>query len=184
MAFLARALGEEGSPDAESSFADVDDDDWYLPYLARLAELGVAEADPDGAFRPLDPLTRADMAVFLTRAFAHITAVAEPAGVFDDVPADASYAGEVEAILSAGVTRGCSNQPMLYCPDNTVTRAQMASFLAQALEGARMGPSPAPVLAIRPPGLGLSDVVEVGDGHFRRPCGRVRCGCRAMRSDR
>ena len=134
MAFLARALGEEGDPEAESSFADVADDAWYLPYLARLAELGVAEADPDGAFRPLDPLTRADMAVLLTRAFDHIAAAAEPAGVFEDVPADAPHASEVEAILNAGITRGCSNQPMLYCPDDTVTRAQMASFLARALE--------------------------------------------------
>ncbi len=133
MAFLARALGESGSQ-AASSFSDVADDAWYLPYLARLAELGVAEADSDGAFRPLDPLTRADMAVLLTRAFPHITAVAEPTGVFDDVPADAPYAGEVEATFAAGVTRGCSSQPSLYCPDNTVTRAQMASFLARALE--------------------------------------------------
>ena len=136
MAFLARALSEEGDPEAESSFDDVSDDAWYLPYLARLAELGVAQADPDGNFRPFDPLTRAEMAVLLTRAFAHITAVAEPAGIFEDVPADAPYAGEVEAILNADITRGCSNQPMLYCPDNTVTRAQMASFLAQALESA------------------------------------------------
>ena len=136
MAFLARALSEEGDPEAENSFADVADDAWYLPYLTRLAELGVAQADPDGNFRPFDPLTRADMAVLLTRAFAHITAVAEPTGVFEDVPADAPYASEVEAILNVGITRGCSNQPMLYCPDNTVTRAQMASFLAQALESA------------------------------------------------
>ena len=47
MAFLARALSEEGDPEAENSFADVADDAWYLPYLARLAELGVAQADPD-----------------------------------------------------------------------------------------------------------------------------------------
>ena len=136
MAFLARALGEEGNPEAESPFTDVADDDWYLPYLARLAELGVAQADSDGNFRPSDPLTRADMAVFLTRAFSHITEVAEPTGVFEDVPADSPYAGEVEAILAAGVTRGCTSQPRLYCPDNTVTRAQMASYLARALENA------------------------------------------------
>ena len=136
MAFLARALDEEGDSDAESSFDDVADDAWYLPYLARLAELGVAQADSDGNFRPSDPLTRADMAVLLTRAFSHITEVAEPTGVFEDVPANSPYAGAVEAILAAGVTRGCTSQPRLYCPDNTVTRAQMASYLARALEDA------------------------------------------------
>ena len=134
MAFLARALNEEASdPPTASRFTDVPADAWYLPHLERLADLGVAQADPDGAFRPTEPLTRADMAVLLTRAFDHITAIAEPTGVFEDVPADAAYAGEVEATFAAGVTRGCSTQPLRYCPDDTVTRAQMASFLARAL---------------------------------------------------
>ena len=135
MAFLARALNEESSdPPTASRFTDVPADAWYLPHLERLADLGVAQADPDGAFRPTDPLTRADMAVLLTRAFDHITAIAQPTGVFEDVPADAAYAGEVEATFAAGVTRGCSTQPLRYCPDNTVTRAQMASFLARTLQ--------------------------------------------------
>ena len=137
MAFLARALDEEGNRDqATSRFTDVPDDAWYLPYLARLAELGVVQTSSGGAFRPADPLTRAEMAVLLTRAFAHITAVAEPTGVFEDVPADAPYAGEVEAILNAGITRrisaalkparsrGSTDQ----LTDNTVTRAQMAFY--------------------------------------------------------
>ena len=137
MAFLARALGEEGDAAATTSrFGDVPTSAWYLSYLERLADLGVVEPYEDGTFRPSEPLTRRDMAVFLARAFAHISLVAEPAGAFEDVPADASGAAEVEAILAAGVTRGCSAEPMRYCPEESVTRAQMASFLTRALEGA------------------------------------------------
>ena len=137
MAFLARALGVDGgAATLTSRFADVSAGSWYSPYLERLADLGVAEPYEDGAFRPSEPLTRSDMAVFLTRAFSHISAVSEPAGAFTDVPADAPYAAEVEAVLAAGVTRGCSAEPMRYCPDESVTRAQMASFLARALQGA------------------------------------------------
>ena len=137
MAFLARALGvDDGAAALTSRFADVSAGSWYSPYLERLADLGVAVPYEDGTFRPFEPLTRSDMAVFLTRAFSHISAVSEPAGAFTDVLADAPYAAEVEAVLAAGVTRGCSTEPMLYCPDESVTRAQMASFLARALQGA------------------------------------------------
>ena len=137
MAFLARALGVEGDAAALTSrFADVPGSAWYSPYLERLADLGVVEPYEDGTFRPSEPLTRRDMAVFLARAFPHISPVAEPAGAFEDVPADAPGAAEVEAVLAAGVTRGCSAEPMRYCPEEPVTRAQMASFLIRALEGA------------------------------------------------
>ena len=137
MAFLARALGvDDGAAALSSRFPDVSAGAWYSPYLERLADLGVAVPYEDGTFRPFEPLTRSDMAVFLTRAFSHISAVSEPAGAFTDVPADAPYAAEVEAVLAAGVTRGCSAEPMLYCPDESVTRAQMASFLARALQSA------------------------------------------------
>ena len=137
MAFLARALGVEGGVETLTSrFADVSGGAWYSPYLERLADLGVVEPYEDGTFRPSESLTRRDMAVFLTRAFAHISLVAEPTGAFEDVSADAAGAAEVEAILAAGITRGCSAEPMRYCPEESVTRAQMASFLIRALQGA------------------------------------------------
>ena len=134
MAFLARALGESQSDSTGSRFSDVADDAWYRGFVERLADLGVVEAYEDGTFRPEEPLTRLDMAVFLTRAFSGITAVGSPAGVFNDIPADAEHAGEVEGILAAGVTRGCSADPLQYCPDAPVPRDQMASFLGRALQ--------------------------------------------------
>ena len=136
MAFLARAVGEgTSSTPTTSRFTDVPDGAWYLPYVERLADLGVVEPYPDGTFRPLEPLTRRDMAVLLTRALPHISSAATPTGTFADVAANAPHAAEVEAIHAAGVTRGCSVAPLLYCPDDPVTRAQMASFLVRALQG-------------------------------------------------
>ena len=110
------------------------DNAWYLSSLERLADLGVVEPYEDGTFRPSEPVTRLDMAVFMSRAFSSIGEVAEPAGVFGDVPADSEYAGVVEGILAAGVTDGCSPDPLLYCPDRPVRRDQMASFFARALK--------------------------------------------------
>ena len=137
MAFLARALGEEASSAPTAGrFTDVPDGAWYRPYVERLADLGVVEPYPDGTFRPLEPLTRRGMAVLLTRAFSHISSAATQVGTFADVAAGAPYAAEVEAVLAAGVTRGCSAAPLLYCPNDPVTRAQMATFLVRALQGA------------------------------------------------
>ena len=40
----------------------------------------------------------------------------------------------INKAAAAGVTLGCSVNPMRYCPDTAVTRAQMAAFLARALQ--------------------------------------------------
>ena len=139
MVFLARALGQAGNPEAAvSRFSDVPPNAWYLPSLERLAELGIARPSENGTFRPDEPLTRRDMAVFLTRAFPRIWEVARPKGVFSDIPPDDPHAGAIEGIRLAGVTSGCGTAPLSFCPDEPVRRDQMASFLVRALR-ARTG---------------------------------------------
>ena len=141
MAFLARALGVEGGAVVTTSrFSDVPDGAWYLPALEGLADLGVVEPFEDGTFRPGEPVTRLDMAVFLARAFSHIDKVDDPVGVFADVPAGDVHAGEVEGIYAAGVTTGCEADPLRYCPDRPVRRDQMASFLVRALRPGAQDP--------------------------------------------
>ena len=140
IAFLARALGvDDGAAVATSRFSDVPDGIWYLPSLERLADLGVVEPFEDGTFRPGDPVTRLDMAVFMARAFPHIDKVEDPVGVFADVPAGSVHAGEVEGIYAVGVTTGCLKDPLRYCPDKPVRRDQMASFLVRAFRPAGTG---------------------------------------------
>lgn len=132
-AFLTRALGE--SPEnalTASRFSDVSLGTWYLGYVERLADLGITSVESGGAFRPDDSLTRLEMAVWMSRAFDFINEVT-PQGVFTDVSADEWYAGAVEGLLAAEVTRGCSADPPAYCPHDPVRRDQMASFIARAL---------------------------------------------------
>lgn len=59
--------------------------------------------------------------------------VTPPPGVatFVDVPTPHFYFRWIEAIAAAGITAGCGGG--MYCPDQPVTRAQMAVFLAVAL---------------------------------------------------
>ena len=41
----------------------------------------------------------------------------------------------IMAIYDEGITTGCSQNPLKYCPDNDVTREQMAAFIVRAVEG-------------------------------------------------
>ena len=52
---------------------------------------------------------------------------------FNDVPTGHPFFQFIEALAKSGITGGCSAAPPLYCPDNPVTRGQMAVFLAKAL---------------------------------------------------
>ena len=129
--FLLRAIGQpDPQPTGANLFSDVPDDVWYTKYALRLAQMGV-DTGENGEWRPVDPLTRLEMAQWLGRMFDHITPATSPRGLFGDV--DTEHWEVVEGLYHVGVTRGCSAQPLLYCPDQPVTRAQMASFIIRAL---------------------------------------------------
>ena len=54
---------------------------------------------------------------------------------FVDVPLSHWTWSYVEAFYTQGITTGCSPSPLAYCPDNGVTRAEMAVFIERALKG-------------------------------------------------
>ena len=84
------------------------------------------------------PVTRDEMALFLWR-FKSLP-VATLSAAFDDVPVDAAYGPAVNWLAENRITLGCA--PNRYCPDGTVTRAEMAAFLWR-LEGSPEGSTPA-----------------------------------------
>lgn len=134
--FLQRALEVDGPPLEPGDDAFVDDDDSLhesaINALAAINVIRGCNPPANDEFCPDDPVTRGQMAALLTRAF----------GFTDDDPAtdrfndddNSVFEGDIEALASAGVTRGC-NPPDndRYCPDAAVTRAQMASFLTRTL---------------------------------------------------
>jgi hypothetical protein len=74
------------------------------------------------------------MAVFLLRAM-HGSGYSPPAAtgtMFTDVPASHPFAKWIEELAREGITGGCATSPPRYCPNATVTRAQMAVFLVRA----------------------------------------------------
>lgn len=79
-------------------------------------------------FCPRSAVTREQMASFLRR----VTGIpARANGIFTDV-ASSMHRADINGIAAANVAAGCSEGR--YCPTVAVTRGQMASFLARALD--------------------------------------------------
>ena len=69
-AFLIRAkVGESFSYSTTPYFSDVPSTHWAFRYIQKLKELGITTGYGDGRYGPEDPVTRAQMATFLYRAF-------------------------------------------------------------------------------------------------------------------
>ena len=130
--WLVRAV-DETEPDAvgSSRFGDVDADEWWVPYVERLADLGITRgcSTEPVLFCPTEPVTRQEMASFLVRAFG-----LEPVSgnKFADV-FEGPHLADINALFAAKVTAGCATEPVLYCPTRDTTRAEMATFLARTL---------------------------------------------------
>jgi hypothetical protein len=70
--FITRALEQvpaDGYCGTEDPFTDVPSGWWSCKYVKRLVELGVTLGIGEGLYGPGNPVTRAQMAVFLSRAF-------------------------------------------------------------------------------------------------------------------
>ena len=130
--WTVRVLDQQDPPAVTSTrFADVDATHPYAAFIERFAQTGVTRGCGDGTnYCPDDTVTRSFMAVFLARAFALAPA---PDPGFSDVAADAWYAPEVAKLAASGITRGCGDGTR-FCPDQTTTRAHMATFLARAID--------------------------------------------------
>ncbi len=88
-------------------------------YGGDLPIVPAANPGPGGSGGPLDPYT-------------------PPActGLFADVACPGGFAVNwIEKFDLDGITAGCGSNPLVYCPDSPVTRAQMAVFVGKAMRG-------------------------------------------------
>ena len=129
--WLVRTVdGQDPEPISTSRFADVDAGQWWAAHVERLAELGITlgcGAEP-AQYCPDDPVTRAQAASFLERAFG--LDPAPPAG-FADTHGN-HHAAAIDALHAAGITKGCSAELLEFCPDRVTKRIEMALFIERA----------------------------------------------------
>ncbi|MFT5202221.1 MAG: hypothetical protein ACI9C1_001607 [Candidatus Aldehydirespiratoraceae bacterium] len=108
-----------------AGFSDVDPDVYYADAVSWLLETGITTGVGGNRYAPDDPVTRAQMATFLWRLEG--SPPDTPAAGFVDVPSGQYYSDAVDWLLHRGITTGTG--PGRYSPNDSVTRAQMATFL-------------------------------------------------------
>ncbi|MBK8821810.1 MAG: S-layer homology domain-containing protein [Anaerolineales bacterium] len=122
-------------------FLDVPSDYWAGSFIGRLYDAGITGGCGTGIYCPDSTVTRAQMAVFLLKGI-HGSSYTPPAingnTGFGDVATDYWAAAWIKQLAAEGITSGCGAG--IYCPDATVTRAQMAVFLLKAKNGSGFTP--------------------------------------------
>ena len=131
--FLERGIrGSDYSPPAAAGnvFLDVDASNFAASFIEQLFADGITAGCGNNNYCPDAEVTRAQMAVFLLRSkFGSAYMPPPPNGVFNDVPIGSFADAWIEQLAAEGITAGCGNGN--YCPEDPVTRAQMAVFLVR-----------------------------------------------------
>jgi hypothetical protein len=121
------------------SFPDVPASQQFYRFIENLFHNGITGGCGGGGYCPDASVTRAQMAVFLLKSEHGPRFVPPPcAGLFPDVPCPSTFADWIEQLSAEGITGGCGGGN--YCPDNPVTRQQMAVFLLKAKYGSAYAP--------------------------------------------
>ena len=114
-------------PPTEEDFFTDDEGTTGEASINRLAAAGITGGCTTDHFCPKASVTRAQMASFLVRALA-LPPATEP-NHFDDDDGS-THEAAIDSLAEAGITGGCAARR--FCPDASVTRAQMAAFLFRA----------------------------------------------------
>ena len=134
----------EASKNIQVDFLDITPTNPFHDYVVKVARNGVTAGCGGGNYCGQNPITRAQMAVFLLKSKYGATHIPpECSGsVFGDVPCTGGpFDKWIEELAGLGVTTGCGGGN--YCPNNPVTRAQMAVFLLKTVEDSSYVPPPA-----------------------------------------
>jgi hypothetical protein len=134
-AFIVRARGEFNPPTPESQrFTDVPPTNAFYAFIDRLAELQITlGCTPDHLmYCPSDPVKREQMAAFLIRALGEFNPPTPLSQRFTDVPPANVFYNFIDRMAVLGITLGCTPDHLMYCPNDSVNRAQMAAFLVRA----------------------------------------------------
>ncbi|HUE99837.1 MAG TPA: choice-of-anchor Q domain-containing protein [Anaerolineales bacterium] len=115
-----------------SGFDDVPTSYWAAAWIKQLAAEGITGGCGSGLYCPESPVTRGQMAVFLLRSKYGASYAPPAVGAstgFGDVPATYWAGAWIKQLVAEGITAGCGTGT--YCPEDSVTRAQMAVFLVR-----------------------------------------------------
>ncbi|MGK7900105.1 MAG: S-layer homology domain-containing protein [Hormoscilla sp.] len=119
----------ETPSDLAVRFKDVPDDFWAGPFITALVERDLLDGDADGNFNPNAPMTRAEYAVALPKAFKENPTRNQLN--YQDVPRNSPAGDPIKRSTETGFLRGYPGE--IFRPDQPMPRVQVIVSLANGL---------------------------------------------------
>ncbi len=125
---IGRAVGLDGTQ-RRTIFADVPVSSKASGYIASAVERGIITGFPDKTYRPDEPVTREQMAIFLAKAF---ELEQEMPLTFTDVKESSKSYIYIKRILAEGITNGYPDGT--FRPSLPLKRSEFSAFMARAMD--------------------------------------------------
>ena len=173
LAMFATLLATPVAAADDGAYEDVSSQNVHAPAIEALHALGLfTETDcAEGSFCPDEPVQRWVMAVWLARTvFGFNPGQEAPSTRFADLDNEIMWAApHIEQLVDQGIIEGCGDDPLRFCPEDGLTRAEIATVLTRAFN-------------LPPAGyIGFGDLagVENADDINALSAARVTVGCSA-----
>ncbi|MBD2164061.1 S-layer homology domain-containing protein [Calothrix membranacea FACHB-236] len=115
---------------AQTTFSDVNSNYWAAQFIQQLSQRGVIAGFPDGSFRPEEPVTRAQFAAMVNKAFQK--SPQRQAINFTDVPSNYWASSAIQQAYTIGFLSGYPGNR--FEPNQAIPRQQVLVSLANGLE--------------------------------------------------
>ena len=112
-----------------TAFSDVPTTYWAAPYIAELTQRGVLEGFPGGTFQPDKPVTRAEFAGIVSKAFDQ--AKTRPSLQFQDIAPTYWANGAIDTAVQTGFLNGYPGG--VFRPDQPIPLSQLQVALVTGL---------------------------------------------------
>lgn len=123
---IGRALGYSGTP-TKTKFSDVSPSSYASGYIDAAVKAKVISGFTDGTFRPEANVTRAEMAIMISKAY-QLTATSNKS--FTDVNSSIAAYKAIMSLASTGITSGYKDGT--FKPYEKMTRSDFSVFLSRA----------------------------------------------------
>lgn len=124
--FLVRSMGADTTAVKDRVFKDIPQDHWSAPYVKTAVSLGLITGYPDGKFRPNWPITRAEVAVVLSR-FDNFPKTSLQSNPYVDVLSEHWAAGMIAEAKARGMLDFIPGE--YFEPKQKVTRGEIVEML-------------------------------------------------------
>ncbi|MBE0448664.1 MAG: S-layer homology domain-containing protein [Actinobacteria bacterium] len=123
------SAGSGGSPAPGSTFSDIPADAWYKIYVEVLVAKGVISGYPDGTFKPLNSITRAEFSKMIILAMGESPSTSTVTS-FTDVTSSYWAHGYIERAKELGIIDGYPDS--IFKPTANVSRQEIAKMVVLA----------------------------------------------------